>query len=100
LLEAINKLNLRVDVAADPADRRSWLVSLTAAGTEEVQRLQQIGLNRFATFVAGWDPSEERTLTALITKLEQSKAAAGKREAETIPTGGRTRHRVPRRERE
>ena len=83
-------------VSADPADHRSCLVRLTAAGTAEMRRLQQVGLERFATFVAGWEPGEVRTLTALLGKLELSKASvaaqerthAGRRWARRDMTGG------------
>lgn len=69
-----------VAVEADPADARSVLVSITDAGTEEQRRLAQIGLDRFALFVADWQAEEVRTLTKLLEKLERSKAAAGARE--------------------
>jgi hypothetical protein len=49
--------------------------------------LQQVGIDRFALFVADWEPEEVRTLTALLTKLEYSKAAAVRRER----SGGATR---------
>jgi hypothetical protein len=56
------------------------LISITNAGAKERQRLVQIGLDRFALFVAGWQPEEVRTLTALLEKPERSKAAVGARE--------------------
>ena len=62
-------------VTADPADGRSCLVTLTPAGADEMARLRQVGVDRFATFVAGWEPEEVRTLTALLEKLQSSKAA-------------------------
>ncbi|MGO9292838.1 MAG: MarR family winged helix-turn-helix transcriptional regulator [Streptosporangiaceae bacterium] len=67
-------------VTADPADGRSWLVALTPAGQDEMRRLQQVGLDRFALFVAGWEPGEVRALTALLDKLRTSMAAVGERE--------------------
>jgi DNA-binding MarR family transcriptional regulator len=67
-----------VQVSADPADRRACLVTLTPAGAEEVARLEQIGLQRFATFVADWTPSEVQTFTALLEKLEASKTRGGR----------------------
>ena len=69
-----------VQVSGDPADARSWLVALTPAGRAEMRRLQQVGLDRFALFVAGWEPGEVRTLAALLDKLRTSIAAVGKRE--------------------
>jgi DNA-binding MarR family transcriptional regulator len=62
-------------VTADPADGRSCLVALTPAGAQEMARLRQAGVDRFATFVADWEPEEVRTLTALLEKLQSSKAA-------------------------
>jgi DNA-binding MarR family transcriptional regulator len=68
-----------VRVAGDPADGRSWLVSLTPAGLAEMLRLQEVGLDRFATFVAGWEPGEVRALAELLDKLRASMSAAGDR---------------------
>ena len=78
-----------VQVAADPTDRRSCLVTLTPAGAGELQRLTQIGLDRFALFVADWQPSDVRTLTALLDKLRNSIAAVAAQEQEQRPTGRR-----------
>lgn len=69
-----------VTVESDPADARSVLVSISKSGAQEQERLLQIGLDRFALFVADWEPEEVRTLTALLEKLERSKAAIGARE--------------------
>jgi DNA-binding MarR family transcriptional regulator len=69
-----------VEVRSDPADRRASLVSVTSAGADKTRQLQQIGLERFATFVADWEPDQVRMLTALLEKLEQSKAAVGELE--------------------
>jgi len=49
-----------VEVTADPDDGRSWLVALSSAGREQMWRLQQQRLERFALFVAGWDEAEVR----------------------------------------
>ncbi|MGO9959337.1 MAG: MarR family winged helix-turn-helix transcriptional regulator [Solirubrobacteraceae bacterium] len=73
-------------VTADPADRRSCRVSLTSAGVEECQRLTEEGLDRFASFVADWEPEEVRMLTLLLEKLESSKAAVNARQR---PPAGR-----------
>jgi len=69
-----------VEVTLDPTDRRSCLVSLTPEGEEELARLREVGLGRFATFVSHWEPAEVRTLTALLQKLEASKATVSERE--------------------
>lgn len=78
-----------VEVTVNPADARSLLVALTRAGADEQERLVQIGLDRFALFVADWEPDEVRTLTTLLEKLERSKAAVAAREQRA----GRNRHR-------
>jgi DNA-binding MarR family transcriptional regulator len=75
-----------LQVAADPADRRSCRVTLTAAGARELRRLTEVGLDRFASFVADWETEEVRMLTALLQKLEASKSAVGARER---PAAGR-----------
>jgi DNA-binding MarR family transcriptional regulator len=69
-----------IEVRSDPADGRACLVSLTSAGADKMRLLQQMGLERFATFVADWEPDEVSMLTSLLEKLEQSKAAVGESE--------------------
>jgi DNA-binding MarR family transcriptional regulator len=69
-----------VRVAPDPSDARSWLVTLTPAGMAEMQRLQEVGLDRFALFVDDWEPGEVRELAGLLVKLRASMAAVGERE--------------------
>jgi len=69
-----------IDVRSDPADKRANLVAVTSAGADKISQLQQIGVERFATFVADWEPDQVRTLTFLLEKLEQSKAAVGEAE--------------------
>src|ERR1700735_1509199 len=64
-----------VRVTADPADGRSCLVTLTPAGADEMARLRQVGVDRFATFVSDWEPEEVRTLTAPLEKLQAPKTA-------------------------
>ncbi len=76
-----------VEVTANPGDHRSCLIGLTPAGADHMIRLQQAGLERFAKFVADWDPAEVRTLTSLLRKLEASKAAVAV--AERQPRGRR-----------
>jgi DNA-binding MarR family transcriptional regulator len=69
-----------VEVAGDPRDGRSWLVTLTPAGQREMQRLQRVGLDRFALFVDDWDEADVMALAALLDKLRASMAAVGERE--------------------
>lgn len=79
-----------VTVEEDPTDRRAWLVSLSPAGIAETRRLERVGLDRFALFVADWGDAEVRQLTALLEKFEKSKAAVAERERQA-PRGRRTR---------
>jgi MarR family transcriptional regulator, temperature-dependent positive regulator of motility len=69
----------QVTLTVDPADRRSWFVTLTDTGRAELERLTSIGMDRFAAFVADWDAQEVRTLTFLLVKFEASKAEVGRR---------------------
>ena len=69
-----------VQVEADPADKRSCRVTLTPAGSGELQSLTEEGLNRFGLFVADWEAEEVQMLTSLLQKLEQSKAEAAARQ--------------------
>ena len=69
-----------VEVTADTADKRSCRVTLTSAGSGQLQSLTEAGLDRFALFVADWEPEEVRMLTSLLQKLEESKAAAAARQ--------------------
>jgi len=64
-------------------------VTLTPAGAGEPQRLTQAGLDRFALFVADWQPGDVRMLTALLDKLRNSIAAVAAREQEQRPVGRR-----------
>ena len=79
-----------IEVRSDPVDRRACLVSVTSAGADKMRLLQQTGLERFATFVADWEPDDVRMLTSLLEKLEQSKAAVGESERRSA-----RRERVP-----
>jgi DNA-binding MarR family transcriptional regulator len=81
-----------VRVAEDPADRRSLLVTLTEAGSEELRRLVDFGLNRFALFVSDWEPSEVQMLSELLRKLQTSMRAVSARE-QRPSAGGRRRAR-------
>jgi DNA-binding MarR family transcriptional regulator len=78
-----------VQVAADPADGRSCLVTLTPTGAGELQRLTQSGLDRFGSFVADWPPGDVQMLTALLDKLRNSMAAVAAQEQEQRPAGRR-----------
>ena len=56
-------------------------------GAGELQRLTQAGLDRFALFVADWQPSDVRMLTALLDKLKNSIAAVAAQEDQQRPAG-------------
>ncbi len=75
-----------IRVTPDAGDRRSCRVTLTSSGIDELQRLTEVGLDRFASFVADWDREEVRTLTTLLEKLELSKAEVA---AQRRPPAGR-----------
>ena len=64
-----------VRVRADQADKRSCRVSITKAGIDELKNLTEVGLDRFASFVADWERDEVRMFTSLLQKLEASKTA-------------------------
>jgi DNA-binding MarR family transcriptional regulator len=84
-----------VQVTGDPVDGRSWLVALTSAGREEMERLQQAGLDRFTLFVADWDEADVRTLGTLLDRLRVSIATAAERDQDHTANdpGGRSDHR-------
>ena len=54
--------------------------TLTPAGAAELQRRTQVGLDRFASFVADWPPGDVRMLTALLDKLRNSIATVAAHE--------------------
>jgi DNA-binding MarR family transcriptional regulator len=68
-----------VNIAQSSGDRRSFLVTLSPAGSEEQRRLTAVGLDRFARFVADWEPSEVQALGQLLGKLRASMAGASPR---------------------
>jgi DNA-binding MarR family transcriptional regulator len=88
-----------VQFAADPQDGRSWLVALTPAGCDEMRRLREIGLDRFAMFVADWQPGEVQQLTALLERLTASMAGVAEREAQAARTERGRRSRAGSRDR-
>jgi len=69
-----------VEVTQDPADHRSCVVALTTRGHEELERLQQVGVARFESFVATWDASDVVSFTGLLERLEVDKHAAAERD--------------------
>jgi DNA-binding MarR family transcriptional regulator len=83
-----------VAVTADPDDGRSCFVSLTDAGREEMRRLTEIGLARFAAFVEDWDGGDVRMLARLLARLKASMSEVGRQQQ---PSGGSWRGRKERR---
>jgi DNA-binding MarR family transcriptional regulator len=67
-------------VTADPADRRSCLVTLEPSGADELRRLEEFGLKRFALFVKDWESRDVQTLAELLWKLQASMATVGAQE--------------------
>lgn len=72
-----------IKVKADPADRRSCLISLTEPGWDEVRKLTKLGLDRFDAFMAEWDPADVRALGSLLGRLEKSVLEAKRHEQRT-----------------
>ncbi|MGD0904075.1 MAG: MarR family transcriptional regulator [Terracidiphilus sp.] len=79
-----------VAVVANQQDRRSCRITLTSKGQDELKRLTEIGLGRFAKFVENWDAEEVRSLARLLSKLEQSKGEVAQHEKH--PGGRRWQH--------
>jgi DNA-binding MarR family transcriptional regulator len=77
----------KIIIIIDPTDRRSCTLTLSEDGRNELARLTEIGLDRFAKFVADWDDEEVRDFTRYLVKLEESKAAVARQE--NLP---KTRH--------
>ena len=75
-----------VQVTADPADRRSCLVTLVPSGSEELRRLEEFGRRRFEVFVKDWETEEVQTLTELLEKLRVSMATVSAREQRPAPS--------------
>ena len=83
------------EVTGHPADGRAWLVTLTPSGRDELSRLQQVGLDRFALFTADWEAGEVQVLAALLEKLKSSMADVGGRERLPARRRERVRARAP-----
>jgi DNA-binding MarR family transcriptional regulator len=81
-----------VQFAGDPDDGRSWLVTLTLAGRAEMLHLQNVGLDRFAMFVADWEPGEVRHLAALLERLTTSMVSVADQESPPARRERRPRH--------
>ncbi len=86
-LEAVG----RVQVEQDREDRRSCYVSLTEKGVEEVKRLYEVGLSRFALMVEGWSNEDVRSFARLLNKLVDSQQALHEREK--LPAKGSWRRK-------
>lgn len=67
-----------VRIERSASDRRATLVSLTAAGRRELNRLNSTGIGRFREFVTGWSADEVAQLTALLERFEQGTARYGR----------------------
>jgi DNA-binding MarR family transcriptional regulator len=55
---------------ADPADGRSWRMSLTDAGRRELARMRRVRTARLAQRLAALDPADVRRLVDLLPVLE------------------------------
>lgn len=59
-----------LEIAGDPDDKRSRLLTLTDAGRAEVSRLTSFGLGRWRQFLGDFEPDEVRELGRLLAKLQ------------------------------
>jgi DNA-binding MarR family transcriptional regulator len=82
-------------LVADPIDRRSCHIVLTAAGLSEVRRLSSVGLDRFALFVKDWDSRDVRAFTRYLAQFERSKSAANSAPPRAYATSWRVGASVP-----
>jgi DNA-binding MarR family transcriptional regulator len=62
----------QMELRTDPNDRRSFQVTLTAAGKEELQRLVRKSYDRFAAYLVGWDAADTVQLGVLLNRLAES----------------------------
>lgn len=58
-----------VQVSGDPADRRSCLISATAAGGAELARFAEAGVDVFGGVIQDWSAEDVREFSRLITRL-------------------------------
>jgi len=62
----------QVELQTDPNDRRSFQITLTAAGKEELQRLVRKSHDRFAAYLTDWDAADTVQLGVLLNRLAES----------------------------
>ncbi len=74
----------QVDMVIDSDDRRTALVSVTAAGREELQLIEETGARAVADVVASWSKDDLVTLARLLRRLHTDWSDRGQ--------GARTRH--------
>jgi DNA-binding MarR family transcriptional regulator len=84
LTRHIDKLEKRglIQRAEDAADRRSWLIKLTPAGSKLMSRLRPKRQQHVRELFCGMSTAELQQLSALLVKLEQQLVTRGKRSAE------------------
>jgi DNA-binding MarR family transcriptional regulator len=58
-----------VQIAGDPTDRRSCLISATDAGRAELDRFAEAGLDVFGAVIQDWSAEDVREFTRHITRL-------------------------------
>jgi len=66
-----------VRVTGDPADRRSCLISATAAGEAELARFAEAGVDVFGAVIHDWSAEDVRDFSRLITRLADDWMARG-----------------------
>lgn len=76
-----------IALAAQADDRRTVLVTLTPAGVDHVTKLVDVGLERYATFLAGWPDDDVRTLARLLDRLDEGMDRAAQAAPSVRPAG-------------
>jgi DNA-binding MarR family transcriptional regulator len=74
----------------DPADERSVLLALTAAGREVGQRIAETVQDGFEAILHDWDPDDVASLTSLLARF----AASATQEQRNGPVRSSTRRRT------
>ncbi|QHC31317.1 MarR family winged helix-turn-helix transcriptional regulator [Streptomyces sp. HF10] len=64
-----------VERAADPADRRRWVITPTAEGLREMRVVRDRRTESHADLLGDWDPEDLRTLGTMLDRYNRAVAA-------------------------